>query len=231
MSAYAELPYFNMKEVHAILKGKAVLDRHLGQLKAAIKKTMEAFTQGIVVGGTAHSLEQLLHDEAVIPDQFRELLHNSEIGAIVCNTQETITAISQNLIAVLGYVPGELIGAYKGMLWVERPRSQETGQLLSAADYVYTIYKVKQKHFSAIHEDAYITRDGRIVPVLQHQINLVNKHRAIVGALYLVINLSEEKSLEHTVSKILHQVQRELLNDEALELTPKIQRYISKDIL
>jgi len=50
--------------------------------------------------------------------------------------RKPIAAISHNLIAVLGYAHEELIGAYKGMLWVERPRSQETGQLLSAADYV-----------------------------------------------------------------------------------------------
>jgi PAS domain-containing protein len=90
---------------------------------------------------------------------------------------------------------------------------------------------VKQKYFSAIHEVAYITRDGRVIPVLQHQINLLGKQGAVVGVLYLVINLSEEKSLELIVSKILHQMQRELLNDEALELTAEMKRYLSKDIL
>jgi PAS domain S-box-containing protein len=220
-----------MEEFNAILKEKAQLDRGLGQLKAAIKKTMEAFSQGIEAGGTAGSLEQLLNEGAIMPEQLQDLLHNAEIGAIVCDTQETIAAISHNLIAVLGYAHEELIGAYKGMLWVERPRSQETGQLLSAADYVYNIYKVKQKYFSAIHEDAYITRDGRVIPVLQHQINLLSKQGAVVGVLYLVINLSEEKSFELTVSKILHQMQRELLNDEELELTAEMKRYLSKDIL
>ena len=232
MSAYKELPYFSIEEFNAILKEKAQMDRRLGQLKAAIKKTMEAFSTGIVAGSTADSLKQLLNETgAIMPEQLRDLLNNSEMGAIICDTQETIAAISQNLIAVLGYTPEELIGAYKGMLWVERPRSQETGQLLCEAEYVYNIYKVKQKHFSAIHEDAYITRDGRVVPVLQHQINLLSKQGEVVGFLYLVINLSEEKSLELTVSKILHQIQRELLNDEALELTAEMKRYLSKDIL
>jgi PAS domain S-box-containing protein len=166
MSAYKELPYFSMEEFNAILKEKAQLGRRFGQLKAAIKNTMEAFTQGIVAGGSAGSLEQLLHEGATIPERLRDLLHNAEIGAIVCDTQETIAVISHNFVAILGYAHEELIGAYKGMLWVERPHSQETGQLLSAADYVYNIYKVKQKHFSAIHEDAYITRDGRVIPVL-----------------------------------------------------------------
>src|SRR5512139_55863 len=103
MSAYKELPYFSMEEFNAILKEKAQLDRRLGQLKAAIKNTMEAFTQGIVAGGSAGSLEQLLHEGATIPEQLRDLLHNTEIGAIVCDTQETIAAISHNLVAVLGY--------------------------------------------------------------------------------------------------------------------------------
>jgi len=46
MSAYKELPYFSMEEFNAILKEKAQLDRRLGQLKAAIKNIMEAFTLG-----------------------------------------------------------------------------------------------------------------------------------------------------------------------------------------
>jgi len=231
MSTYAELPHFNNEEFDVVLKKKVQLDRRLGQLKAAIKKTMDDFVQGIVVEGTAGSLEHILNKGALIPEQLRDLLHTPEIGAIVCDTQETIAAISNNLAAVLGYAQDELIGAYKGMLWVERPRSQETGQLLSDAEYVYNIYRVKQKHFSAIHEDAYITREGRVIPVLQHQINLLSKKRTVIGALYLVIILSEEKTLELAVLKVLHQVQRELLNNEALELTAEMQRYLSKDIL
>jgi PAS domain-containing protein len=66
---------------------------------------------------------------------------------------------------------------------------------------------------------------------LQHHVNLLSNQGAVVGALYLVINRSEEKSIELIVSKYLHQMQRELLNDEALEVTAEMKRYLSKDIL
>ena len=230
MRAYGEIAYFSIGEFNNLLQEKVNLDKKVDRLKALIDKTMEALPEGLSIENKA-DLEAVLRKKLhLLPDTISTVLHTAEIGVIVCDADDTILDISQHLMASLGYQPAELIGSYKGKLWVERPDIHETG-LSGENDYIYSIYKVKQKHFPAVHEDAYITREGTVIPVLQHQLNVLNLQGRILGFLYLVINLSEEKSLELTLTRAMDHIEREILNDEEVELTPEMKRYLSKDIL
>jgi len=230
MRAYGEIAYFSIGEFNNLLQEKVIQDKKVDRLKALIKKNMDVLVGGLVIDDKPSLKIILRESQHLLPEAISPVINAEEASAIVCDEADTILDISPHLMTSLGYQPADLIGSYKGKLWVERPDMQETGQAADT-DYIYSIYKVKQKHFPAVHEDAYITREGHVIPVLQHQLNVVNHQGRILGFLYLVINLSEVKALERTMSRAMEQIERELLHDEKLELTHEMKIYLSKDIL
>ena len=159
MRAYGEISYFSMGEFNNLLQEKAALDKKVDWLIAQINKTMEAFPAGIAIEDKTRLNDMLREEAYCLPETILAMIHGAEIDAIVCDAGDTILDISRHLMALLGYQPQELIGAYKGKLWVDRPDIQDTDQS-GETDYIYSIYKVKQKHFPAVHEDAYINSRG-----------------------------------------------------------------------
>lgn len=74
-----------------------------------------------------------------------------------------------------------------------------------------------------------ITHDNKVLSVLENRLDILNKDKKVIGYLYLVIDLTEEKTLDISL-KVMDQVEDEFLAETPLELTPEIKKYLVKDI-
>jgi len=217
-----------VQDFRDLLRKKAQHDEKINHIKGMIEKVMVRYSGGIIVEQKKYLKNILQGDLPMSSEELNQVFNHPEIGCIICDENNLIVDISKNLIDSLGYRPEDLIGAYKGKLWVERPNKSE-------ADYAnkveYLIYRVKQKHFDATHEDAYITHDDKVVSVLEHRLNVIDQQKNVVGFLYLIIDLTEEKALDLSLTEAMDQIEHELLEDAQLELTLEMKKYLVKDII
>jgi len=217
-----------VNEFQDLLNKKARHDEKLNSLKELIKKIMDTYTGGLILEQKKYLNSLLLGDNKMFSTELNQAFNHPEIGSIICDENNMIVDISRNLITSLGYQPGELIGSYKGKLWVERPNKTE-------ADYgnqvEYLIYRVKQKHFDTTHEDAYISHDDKVISVLEHRLDVIDPQGNVIGFLYLILDLTEEKALELSLTEAMDQIEQELLKDAQIELTMEMKLYLVKDIL
>jgi PAS domain S-box-containing protein len=215
-------------EFQNLLQKKARHEERLDSVKNLIKQIMQTYSEGLVIEQKSSLMDLLRGESQKFSPELNQALKHPEIGGIICDENDIIIDISNNLITSLGYQPDELIGAYKGKLWVERPNEKDSSY---PGKVEYLIYRVKQKHFDSTHEDAYITHDDRVVSVLEHRLNIIDLHGNIIGLLYLILDLTEEKSIDLSLTEAMDQIERELLENDQMELTLEMRRYIVKDIL
>ncbi len=158
-----------IEDFRRLLQEKIQLDERLDEHKKLIESVMTTFHDGITLAASEDMQRLYSQCYRFMPPQQCSALLDPEIWSIVCDANNTIIAVSDNLHEALGYNRAELLGAYKGKLWAERPDKQTGGSLSSAG---YLIYEVKQKHFHGLHEDAFITSDGQVITILQHRLDL-----------------------------------------------------------
>jgi PAS domain S-box-containing protein len=217
-----------VNEFKDLLNKKARHDEKLNSLKELIKKIMDTYTGGLILEQKKYLNSLLLGNNKMFSTELNQAFNNPEIGSIICDENNMIVDISRNLISSLGYQPGELIGSYKGKLWVERPNKTESDY---GNQVEYLIYRVKQKHFDATHEDAYISHDDKVISVLEHRLDVIDPQGNVIGFLYLILDLTEEKALELSLTEAMDQIEQELLKDAQIELTMEMKLYLVKDIL
>jgi transcriptional regulator with PAS, ATPase and Fis domain len=221
-----KLDYIN--EFKRLLDEKQLLDHELDRLRTLIADVIETFPDGITVQ-SADELPRLYSQcYRFMPPQHCAVLLAPDIWSIVCDASDTILAVSSNLGELLGYATQDLIGAYKGKLWAERPDKADSHQPNRAS---YLIYEVKQKHFHGTHEDAFISSDGRVVSILQHRLNLTLPDGSIAGSLYLILNIQQEKSTDYALAEIMGYIEHELQYELSVELTPEMRRYLVHDLI
>jgi PAS domain-containing protein len=114
-----------VNEFQDLLNKKARHDEKLNSLKELIKKIMDTYTGGLILEQKKYLNSLLLGDNKMFSTELNQAFNNPEIGSIICDENNMIVDISRNVITSLGYQPGELIGSYKGKLWVERPNKTE----------------------------------------------------------------------------------------------------------
>ena len=201
---------------------------HLDTLKGLIRRVMEIYPGGIPAG-TPDQLSAFLRlSREQSADELSAVIDHPEIWCIVCDTQDIMLDASQNLLDALRYAPNEVIGAYKGKLWIERPKKADDQQSNRAA---YLIYEVKQKHYHGIHEDAYITSDGEVISILQHRLSLVNWAGETIGFLYLILNIQQLIDCSYALKAIMNHIKQGLLQHSSIELTPEMRRDLVADLL
>jgi transcriptional regulator with PAS, ATPase and Fis domain len=201
---------------------------HLEGLKGTIKRILERYPGGIPVGvpdGLTTFLQRCQEQHA---EALRDVIEHPEIWSIVCDTNDIMRGASPHFLKALRYEPEELLGSYKGKLWIERPKKAEDQQSNRAA---YLIYQVKQKHYHGIHEDAFISSNGKVISILQHRINLINESRETIGFLYLILNIQQYIDCSYAMKEIMNHVKQVLLQGGAIELTPEMRRDLVDDLL
>ena len=218
----------HLTEFNRLRDRKREADSRLDVLRGLIKRLMESFPDGIPAG-TRDSLPSFLQGfSGNTPDGLAPVIEHPQIWSIICDQHDIMLDASQNLFDALRYSSDELLGAYKGKLWVERPQNTEQQKINRAA---YLIYQVKQKHFHGTHEDAYITSDGEVISVLQHRMSLTGESGEILGYLYLILNIQQQKDSDYALREIMNPMKEELSHSSPLELTPEIQNYLVSDLL
>lgn len=217
-----------LKEFNRLREDKRQADSHLDVLKGLIKRVMETFPKGIPAGKHDSWSSFLQYCRENSSDALSAVIEHPEIWSIICDQNDVMLSASQSLFNGLRYNPDELIGSYKGKLWIERPREHNEQQLNRAA---YLIYQVKQKHFHGTHEDAYITSDGEVISILQHRLSLINQSHEIIGYLYLVLTIQQQKDSENALKEIMGHIMQGLSQKNVLELTPEIQQYLVSDLM
>ena len=225
-SSGMESKYEYVENFRRLLQEKITLDEQLEAHKKTIESVMTTFPDGIALG-SQDDLQRLYSQcYRFMPPQQCSVLLDPEIWSIICDASDTIIAVSENLRDALGYPSKELLGAYKGKLWAERPDGSSIG---SSA---YLIYEVKQKHFHGTHEDALIARDGRVVTTLQHRLDLKIAGRAgTAGYLYLILDIRKNKSSDYALSVLMDAIEHDLQLDTPIELTQEIRRFLVKDLI
>lgn len=216
------------KEFNRLREWKNDEAMHLDTLKSLIRRVMELYPGGIPVGQPAQLSSFLQQYRVQSTDELSAVIEHPEIWSIVCDTNDIMFGASQSLLNALRYAPDELFGAYKGKLWIERPKKAEDLQSNRAA---YLIYQVKQRHYHGIHEDAYITSDGEVISILQHRIRLVNETGEAIGFLYLILNIQQLIDCTYALKEIMNQIKQALLQHSAIELTPEMRRDLVSDLL
>lgn len=217
-----------LKEFRRLVDEKKKEDLNHKKLTGLIRGLIDAYPQGIIMANQS-SLKNFFNDCAgYIPQELCPVFKHQEIITIVCDVNDTIIDASRNLFSLLKYTRSDLIGEYKGKLWVERPDETGAAELNRAA---YLIYEVKQKHFHGTHEDAFITRDGTVIPILQHRIDLLSPDRTITGYLYLIIDIQRSKSIEYSLTELVDYLEHELSQNSAIELSYEMKVYLVKDMV
>jgi len=217
-----------LKEFRGLLEEKKKEDLNHEKLTSLIRGLIEAYPQGIIIP-TGSSLNDFLNNSArTIPRELNGVFRHQKIITLVCDENDTIIDASQNLFSLLQYGRSDLINEYKGKLWVERPDETGVSEFNRAA---YLIYEVKQKHFHGTHEDAFITRDGRVVPILQHRIDLLSPDDATIGYLYLIIDIQRSKSIEYSLTELMDYLEHELSQNTAIELSYEMKVFLVKDMV
>jgi PAS domain S-box-containing protein len=218
----------DLREFKRLLELKKAQDEGLDALRDLINGLMGSLPQGIVLS-REHNLSSLLKDcFRCLDESVCTILQHPRIWSMVCDNNDYILDVSENLISCLGYAPAELIGAYKGMLWVERPDRAVAQQVKQAA---YLIYEVKQRHFHGTHADAYIASDGRVIPILQHRIDLLTPGRAAAGYLYLIIDIRERQAIDDALTEIMDHIVHEIFHNKGIELTSEMKQYVARDMV
>ncbi len=216
------------REFNRLRTWKNEKSSHLDELKGLIKRVMELYPGGIPIGNPAHMpsfLQQLTENGA---EELTAVIEHPEIWCIVCDTNDIMLGASQNLLNSLRYAPEELIGAYKGKLWIERPKKAEDDRSNRAA---YLIYQVKQKYYHGIHKDAYITSDGEVISILQHRLNLISGSGETIGFLYLILDIQPLIDCAYALKEVMNQIKQGLLQHSIVELTPDMRRDLVDDLL
>ena len=217
-----------IKDFKSLLEEKRILEEKIDSLKNIIAGVIEIFPDGIMVQ-SADELPNLFSQYyRFMPSQQCAALLHPEILSMVCDTNDTILAVSSNLEQLLGYRREELLNEYKGKLWAERPDKTEGTQLSRAA---YLIYEVKQKHYHGTHEDAFITSNGSVISILQHRIDLKLPGGSITGYLYLTLNIQLSKATDFALAEVMKSIETELLRETSIELTAEMRRYLVKDLI
>ena len=217
-----------IKEFKLLLDEKQQQEQSLDRLRTRIADVIETFPEGI----TVHSVDELprLYSQCYrfMPPQCCAVLLDPDIWSMVCDANDTILAMSSNLSEPLGYAAKELIGAYKGKLWAERPDTADSHQPNRAS---YLIYEVKQKHFHGTHEDAFISIDGKVISILQHRLDLKLQNGPIAGYLYLILNIQQEKTTDYALAEIMGHIEHDLQYETHMELTQEMRRYLVRDLI
>ena len=217
-----------IQEFKSLLDEKRFLEEKIDALKGLIAGVIDTFPDGIMVQ-EAHELPHLYSQcYRFMPPQQCAVLLDPEILSMVCDTSDTILAVSSNLEQLLGYSRKELINAYKGKLWAERPDKTDGSQLSRAG---YLIYEVKQKHFHGTHEDAFITSGGNVISILQHRLDLKLPGGSVAGYLYLILNIQLSKTTDFTLAQVMKNIETELLSETSIELTAEMRQYLVKDLI
>ncbi len=201
---------------------------HLEKVKGMIQRVLERYPGGIPIGMPDDLTTFLQRSREQHAEALHDVIEHPEIWSIVCDTNDIMLGASPNLLKALVYQPEELIGSYKGKLWIERPKKAEDQQSNRAA---YLIYKVKQKHYHGIHEDAFISNNGEVISILQHRINLIHETGETIGFLYLIINIQQFIDCSYALKEILNHVKQGLLQGNAIEMTPEMRRDLVDDLL
>ncbi|MEI6126705.1 MAG: sigma 54-interacting transcriptional regulator, partial [Pseudomonadota bacterium] len=217
-----------LTEFNRLLEEKKKEDLHFATLKGLISSIIEIFPQGIYTQQHI-SLNNFLEEcDKQLPEKACQAIKHKEIWSLVCDKNDIILAAAPNLCSSLKYASDELIGAYKGKLWVERPDKKDEHQLNRAA---YLIYEVKQKHFHGTHEDAYITKAGEVISILQHRLDLITADNVICGYLYLIIDLQKGKDIDYALTDIMDHIEHDLSQNTAMDLTPEMKIFLVKDMV
>jgi len=216
------------KEFNRLREWKNEEARHLDTLKDLIRRVMETYPTGIPVATPAQLSSFLQLKRNQNSEALSGAIEHQEIWSIVCDTNDIMLGASQNLCNALRYNPDELIGSYKGKLWIERPKKAEDQQSNRAA---YLIYQVKQKHYHGIHEDAYISSNGEVISILQHRLNLINQTGETIGFLYLILNTQQLIDCSYALKEVMNHIKQGLLQHSAIELTPEMRRDLVDDLL
>ena len=218
-----------IEDFRRLLQEKIKLDERLEEHKKLIESVMTTFHDGITLAAPEDLQRLYSQCYRFMPPQQCSALLDPEIWSIVCDANNTIIAVSDNLHEALGYNRAELLGAYKGKLWAERPDNQAGGSLSSAG---YLIYEVKQKHFHGLHEDAFITSDGRVITILQQRLDLkLSGGIETAGYLYLIIDIQKNKATDYALSVVMGNIEQDLQQDTNIELTQEMRRYLVKDLI
>lgn len=217
-----------IKEFKLLLDEKQQQDQNLNVLRSRIADVIETFPEGITVQSADELPRFYSQCYRFMPPQCCAVLLDPDIWSMVCDANDTILALSSNLSEPLGYAAQELIGAYKGKLWAERPDMADSHQPNRAS---YLIYEVKQKHFHGTHEDAFISSTGRVISILQHRLDLKLADGSIAGYLYLILNIQQEKSTDFALTEIMGRIEQDLQNETHVELTPEMRRYLVRDLI
>jgi len=217
-----------LQDFKRLLDEKNAVAQRLDHHKTLISSLMETYFDGITLPTTDYMPRLYSQCYQFMPAQQCAVLHDPHILSMVCDKNDIILAVSSNLEHLLGYSRSELINAYKGKLWAERPEGTDVSQL-SRADYL--IYEVKQKHYHRTHEDAFITSAGDVITILQHRLDLKLPGGAVAGYLYLILNIQEVKASDFALALVMKNIENELLNETGIELTDHMRQYLVKDLI
>ncbi len=217
-----------LKEFRGLLEEKKAEDLNQEELTSLISSLIEACPQGIIIENKSCLKDFFNECARHIRQELSTVFKNQDIISMVCDVNDTILDASDNLFSLLKYSRADLIDEYKGKLWVERPDETGASELNRAA---YLIYEVKQKHFHGTHEDAFITRDGAVIPILQHRLDLRIPDRTTIGYLYLIIDIQRSKSIEYSLTQLMDYLEHELSRNTAIELSHEMKVYLVKDMV
>ena len=218
----------SIKEFKTLLDEKQKHDQNSNRLRTHIANLIEIFPKGITVQSVGELPRFYSQCYRFMPPQHCAVLLEPDILSMVCDASDTILAMSSNLGELLGYAAQDLIGAYKGKLWAERPDTPDSQQPNRAS---YLIYEVKQKHFHGTHEDAFISSDGRVISILQHRLDLKLPDGSVAGYLYLILNIQQEKNTDYALTEIMGHIEQELQYETHVELTQEMRRYLVRDLI